>query len=254
MEFTGPDRPGEGSRGAGDSPVAGPVQKGGRTPGLPRLDGLLIRWYRWSQAPAQSRDDAMRIFDELASRLGPGARAALMHLAMNLYAGVTVWSTLRTTRQEMDQALAALAEAAEAVEIPDEPHEAAADDDETVEISVNSEYAANEVPVHMVTSAAERPLPATTSPSSVWALAAGMKGTPQANHGVEAAAAPSVSVQRQDGVTSCAGHSYPQREPPEVAIERERERRARQTPPRPTAAYTTRSKKLRRLIGDGDEN
>lgn len=218
------------------------------------VDELLIRWYRWSRAPGRSRDDAMRIFDALVSRLDQEARTALTYRAMNLYAGVTVWSTLRITREQMDAAVAAIAQAAAGVYIPEEPPQVADAADEAAEITVNSEYAAQEVPVRAVTAAAERPLPETTSPSSVWELAAGMEGARQVRYPAEAAAAPPpLSIERQDGTTSCTGHSYPQREPPDVTAERERERRARQTPPRPTAAYITRSKKLRRLLGGGNE-
>lgn len=217
-----------------------------------KVSDLLVRWHRWSRNPGRP-NLPMAIFDALVTSLGPARRVALTYRAMNLAAGVAVWSTLRVTPAAMVEALQALSVLVERSEIG-EAQDGVAEDGDDAEISVRSEYAAGESPLRVVVSAADRPFPQTTSASSVWAFAAGMADAQPVDHGAEAQPAGQLQVQRLEGITRCVGQAYPQREVvTEEMIERERQRRARQTPPRPTAGYKTRSKKLRKMIGDDDE-
>lgn len=217
-----------------------------------QLNDLLVRWHRWGQAPAHSADVAMGDFDAIVSSLGATRRIALAFRARNLAAGVAVWSTLRVRPEAMQEALEALGvviseEGAESFPAADP----VADDEE--------EEGAPRVrplppPAQVIVDAGDRPMPTTKAPRSIWALAASFIGGPEVDHQAEIPGPAALLVQRLDGVTRCVGQAYPVREiVTEEAEERERQRRARQTPPRPTAGYKTKSRKFRKLIGEEDE-
>lgn len=216
-----------------------------------QLNDLLVRWNRWGQSPARSVDTAMGDFDAIVTSLGAPRRIALAFRARNLVAGVQVWSTLRVRAEAMQEAMDALAAllGEEGVELLGEAPDVLSDD-----MTVRSEYAAGEQPVQVIVTAGDRPAPTTTAPSSIWALAASFEGAAQVNHRTEPPGPAALLVQRIEGVTRCVGQAYPHREMlTEEMEECERQRRARQTPPRPTAGYKTKSRKFRKLIGEDDE-
>lgn len=63
---------------------------------------------------------------------------------------------------------------------------------------------------------------------------------------------PSPTVTREGGIVRVVGAAYPANRWDEQRHEQERQRRARQKPPRPTKRARTKGKKLRDLIGDDD--
>lgn len=61
----------------------------------PLLNDLLVRWHRWSSAPARVADTFMQDFDGQLARLPAEHRAALANQARNLAGAVAVWSSVR---------------------------------------------------------------------------------------------------------------------------------------------------------------
>ena len=64
------------------------------------LNDLLIRWHRWTAAPAIAAGTLMSAFDMLVATLEPGLRAALIVDARNLSCGAAVWSSTRVRSRE----------------------------------------------------------------------------------------------------------------------------------------------------------
>jgi len=106
-------------------------------------------------------------------------------------------------------------------------------------------------PAHLIFPAGDRPPPKTVAVRTVFELAsadAGLRLLEGFRHERPAAGARSVMCLRIEGVTRHVGAAYPVRWTPEDD-EREKQRRARQKPPRPSKKARSRSKKLLDLIG-----
>jgi hypothetical protein len=109
-------------------------------------------------------------------------------------------------------------------------------------------------PVRRVVPATECQTPRISSPRSVFEIAQfPLPRWRMVGAGYQAANEPkkllAAGLKREPGVTRCEGASYPVRWTA-VDFDRERARRARQRPPKPTKRAKTRGKKLRDLIGD----
>lgn len=61
------------------------------------LNDLLVRWHRWSSAPARVADTLMQDFDAVLARVPEPFRTTLYLQARNLAGGAQVWSTARST-------------------------------------------------------------------------------------------------------------------------------------------------------------
>lgn len=61
-----------------------------------------------------------------------------------------------------------------------------------------------------------------------------------------------LQVERTSGVTKCVGARYPANRWDERRVEQDRQRRAKQKPPKPSRKAKTRGKKLLALVGDDD--
>lgn len=109
-------------------------------------------------------------------------------------------------------------------------------------------------PQHRVVAAAELPPPVTRAPTSIFAMAATIKAARRtAFSESRPAPLPAVHVQRAHGITRVTGAQYPAARWTQEKAEAERARRAKQRPPRPTAAAKTRGKKVREWDGEGGE-
>jgi hypothetical protein len=98
--------------------------------------------------------------------------------------------------------------------------------------------------------------PVTWAPRSIWELAAAaaklLKVRGRFGNAAGVTSKGVTSVDLATGVTHYAGASYPSRWTSEDE-ERERSRRARQKPPRPSKRAKTRGRKLLEIIGDEEE-
>lgn len=114
-------------------------------------------------------------------------------------------------------------------------------------------------PARSLVAAADVPPPKTAAVSSIWGMAAlvasvkGMKA--QGRFGAAAgfvASSPSPAVVREGAVVRVTGARYPADRMTEAKEEAERQRRARQKPPKPSKKARTRGKKVRQWDGEGD--
>ena len=124
----------------------------------------------------------------------------------------------------------------------------------TLERDIDTEF---DYPAHVVVRAGDAPLLQIDTPRSVFDLAdIGRQFRLRERFGDAAGFenSPPVRIERTAGVIKHVGASYPVRATGED-IERERVRRAKQRPPKPSRKAKTRSRKLLDLIGvdDGDE-
>lgn len=109
--------------------------------------------------------------------------------------------------------------------------------------------------LHLVRSAAGLPAPRTDGIPSVFRLATAgalgarlFSGPPRAaNDGAQRVS----EILRDAGVVRCTGRHYPADRWDAERVEKERARRAKQRPPKPTRKAKTRSRKLLEIIGDG---
>lgn len=115
-------------------------------------------------------------------------------------------------------------------------------------------------PVHRVIPAADLPALEVTGPRSVFDMAAivadagRMLSAGLGRFGsAEQFTARRPTVQREAGVVKVAGAAYPANRWDEERIEQERQRRARQRPPKPSGKAKTRGKKVRAWDGEGEE-
>lgn len=96
----------------------------------------------------------------------------------------------------------------------------------------------------------------TRAPASIFAMAGMLRSARPARpaFAVSAPAAlPAVAVERREGVTRIVGAMYPAGRWTPEKEEAERIRRAKQRPPKPTAAAKTRGKKVREWDGEASE-
>ena len=116
-------------------------------------------------------------------------------------------------------------------------------------------------PVHRMIRADELPAPEVRGPRSVFDMAAIVAdagrmlsaGLGRFGSAEQFAPPKRLTVQREAGVTRVAGAAYPANRWDDERIEQERQRRARQKPPKPTGKAKTRGKKVRAWDGEGDE-
>lgn len=116
---------------------------------------------------------------------------------------------------------------------------------------------AYDFPEHRVVRAEEAAPVRTRAPASIFAFAALIKrsGRRQAHFAQSAPAPlPAVAVQRDGEACRVVGAAYPANRWTEERAEKERIRRAKQRPPKPTAAAKgRRSRKLLELIGEAED-
>lgn len=114
-------------------------------------------------------------------------------------------------------------------------------------------------PARSVVAAVDLPPPKTAAVASIWGMAAlvasvkGMKA--QGRFGAATwfvASSPSPAVVREGAVVRVTGARYPADRMTEAKEEAERQRRARQKPPKPSKKARTRGKKVRQWDGEGD--
>lgn len=111
-------------------------------------------------------------------------------------------------------------------------------------------------PVRRIVSATEATPIRTRAPASIFAMAGMLRSARPARpaFAVSAPAAlPAVAVERREGVTRIVGAMYPAGRWTPEKEEAERVRRAKQRPPKPTAAAKTRGKKVREWDGEASE-
>lgn len=109
-------------------------------------------------------------------------------------------------------------------------------------------------PERRVISAAQAEPVRTTAPASIFALAASVKASGRPDFAPSGPAPlPSVAVERRHGLVRNVGAMYPAGRWTPEKEEAERARRARQRPPKPTAAAKTRGKKVRAWDGESFE-
>lgn len=112
-------------------------------------------------------------------------------------------------------------------------------------------------PERRIVKASEAQPVRTRAPASIFALAASLRGQPKPPRPAFVPSAPAplpaVAVERTGGVTRIVGACYPAGRWTEEKAEAERVRRAKQRPPKPTAAAKTRGKKVREWDGEAME-
>ena len=129
-------------------------------------------------------------------------------------------------------------------DVPGRPTVAPLDDEDT----------AFDFPQHCRSVAGHKPPPATTAAASIWDLAAMPRALPRRRSpgaSIEAPAPPAYRVERDAGRVRVV-RLRP--EETEEWIERERVRRAKQRPPRPSKGAKTRGKKVRAWDGEAVED
>ena len=118
----------------------------------------------------------------------------------------------------------------------------------------DDEDTAFDFPLHSRSVAGHRPPPETKAAPSIWALAAAARAAPRRRTSrpskEPAIVPPQYRVEREAGRV-CVVRLRP--EETEEWAERERVRRAKQRPPKPTKQATTRGKKVRGWDGEGTD-
>lgn len=114
-------------------------------------------------------------------------------------------------------------------------------------------------PTRSVVAAAQAQTPRTTAASSIFGMADAIKAAKDLQRrgrfgeaGGFLPSTPAPTVTREGGVVRVVGAAYPAGRMTEAREEAEKQRRARQKPPKPTRRARTKGKKLRDLIGDDD--